>query len=158
PDPLVAASLRAALAADAQLELREAGEQGLLVYDLGPERAQARARLAALAVRREPTLVLLAHPDDATPALAAGAEGVMLRELDGPKLCAALKAIAHGLQVLDAALVPRSARSDARDRAPPEALTPRELEVLRLIADGLSNKRIGRELDISEHTAKFHVN
>ena len=49
-----------------------------------------------------------------------------------------------------------------RPRAGPdalaEALTPRELEVLQLLAEGLSNKLIAARLGISEHTAKFHVN
>jgi two-component system nitrate/nitrite response regulator NarL len=39
-----------------------------------------------------------------------------------------------------------------------EPLTPRELEVLRLVAEGLPNKTIAARLDISEHTVKFHVN
>ncbi len=39
-----------------------------------------------------------------------------------------------------------------------EELTPRELEVLRLLAEGLPNKTIAQRLDISEHTVKFHVN
>jgi DNA-binding NarL/FixJ family response regulator len=39
-----------------------------------------------------------------------------------------------------------------------EELTPRELEVLRLLAEGLSNKAIAQQLDISDHTVKFHVN
>ena len=39
-----------------------------------------------------------------------------------------------------------------------EELTPRELEVLQLLAEGLSNRAIGQELEISAHTVKFHVN
>jgi len=39
-----------------------------------------------------------------------------------------------------------------------EPLTPREMEVLQLVAAGLTNRRIGERLGISEHTAKFHVN
>src|SRR5262249_4790186 len=106
-------------------------------------------------------LVLIANAGDAPLAWAADVQGVLLRELDGPKLCAALKAIACGLQVLDVQLAervrPSSARTEPADAAS-DALTARELEVLRLLADGRSNKRIGRELGISEHTPKFHVN
>lgn len=47
---------------------------------------------------------------------------------------------------------------ETSDSALVEALTPREREVLELLAEGLSNKDIGRALGISEHTAKFHVN
>ncbi len=46
---------------------------------------------------------------------------------------------------------------DVQPSAPPLALTPRETEVLRLIAEGASNKVIARSLGISVHTAKFHV-
>jgi DNA-binding NarL/FixJ family response regulator len=54
---------------------------------------------------------------------------------------------------------PRDARADARAEREPlvEQLTPREQTVLALVADGLGNREIGRELDISEHTVKFHL-
>jgi DNA-binding NarL/FixJ family response regulator len=49
-------------------------------------------------------------------------------------------------------------RSERPAEAPAEALTPRELEVLQLLAEGLPNKTIARQLSISEHTVKFHLN
>ncbi len=83
-------------------------------------------------------------------------------------MAAALLAVAEGLAVLDAdfqqALAgPNPSSSPAPqyggDEPPPvEELTPRELEVLRLVAEGLPNKTIAQRLDISEHTVKFHVN
>jgi DNA-binding NarL/FixJ family response regulator len=72
---------------------------------------------------------------------------------------AALQAAAQGLAVLDPAFA--SEVLPARERmgeAPIEELTPRELEVLQLLAEGLSNRAVARQLDISEHTVKFHVN
>ena len=74
-------------------------------------------------------------------------------------LVAALHAAAEGLAVLDPALAgavlpAREAPSDLLV----EELTPRELEVLQLLAEGLSNRGIGQRLGISEHTVKFHVN
>jgi NarL family two-component system response regulator YdfI len=55
--------------------------------------------------------------------------------------------------------IPSSAasESDSGPKPPPVALTPREIEVLRLMADGASNKIIAHKLGISDHTAKFHV-
>jgi DNA-binding CsgD family transcriptional regulator len=76
-------------------------------------------------------------------------------------------ALAHRLALLLAAvpgleLVPAGAAAEVRLVADPEAsadtaLTPRELEVLTLVAEGASNKLIARRLGISVHTAKFHV-
>ncbi len=51
----------------------------------------------------------------------------------------------------------RPGRADSTDAAAAVQLTPRELEVLAAMADGASNKVIARRLDISFHTAKFHV-
>jgi two-component system, NarL family, nitrate/nitrite response regulator NarL len=104
-------------------------------------------------------VVLVADEEVAVEALAAGARGVLPREAGPGRIAAALRAAARGLVVLDddfaAALL--------RPRAPSvsalvEPLTSRELEVLQLLSEGLSNKEIGSRLGISESTAKFHVN
>jgi DNA-binding CsgD family transcriptional regulator len=74
---------------------------------------------------------------------------------------AALLANVPGLRLVrrnesaDVALVPPTAESASAEGDVP--LTPRELEVLRLLAEGMSNKAIARHLGISVHTAKFHV-
>lgn len=74
---------------------------------------------------------------------------------------AALLAGVPGLRLVragesaDAAIVPASGTSSAIDRT--VSLTPRELDVLALLAEGASNKMIARALGISVHTAKFHV-
>ena len=106
-----------------------------------------------------PVLALL--PDDAQGAetWGAGAQGLLLREADAENVAAAILAVAQGLVVIDPALTP--AVLPARDREVEplvEALTPREEEVLHLLADGLSNKAIALQLGISDHTVKFHVN
>ena len=61
--------------------------------------------------------------------------------------------MAAGLTVFDGALSPPS----SEDESTAESLTPREAEVLRLLADGLGNKDIALKLSISEHTIKFHI-
>ena len=90
---------------------------------------------------------------------AAGARGLLLRTSSPAGLAAALTAVAQGLAVLDPELT--AAVSPVRDSAPPPLnvdLTPREQEVLQLLAEGLPNKAIADKLGISEHTAKFHIN
>jgi DNA-binding NarL/FixJ family response regulator len=84
---------------------------------------------------------------------------LLFRDVAPAPLLAALRAVARGLTVFDPALA--ALRATPRASAPtstPEGLTPREREVLTLLAEGLSNKAIADRLDISEHTAKFHVN
>lgn len=54
-------------------------------------------------------------------------------------------------------LNPRPARAPNRQAAPVESLTPREFEVLRLLAEGLHNREIATALGVTEHTVKFHL-
>jgi DNA-binding NarL/FixJ family response regulator len=68
---------------------------------------------------------------------------------------AALRAVAAGLRVTGAIETPRSFAPLREDQ--PVLLTPREVEVLQAVANGLSNKEIARELGISLHTVKFHL-
>ena len=86
----------------------------------------------------------------------AGARGLLARTNDGAQIAAAVQAVVHGLLVFDDALRPAAAPS--ADVELVEPLSGRELDVLRHLAEGLSNKEIARALDISEHTVKFHVN
>ena len=86
--------------------------------------------------------------------------GYLLRETaDGADIVGAIRAVAAGLVVLDRSLLKSSAplarlsfRADSG-----ETLTPREREVLQLMAQGLPNKSIAKRLNISLHTVKFHV-
>ena len=70
------------------------------------------------------------------------------------QLDAALRAVAAGLTVRTA---PRSRRFEAEPPARPPLLTPRELEILVALGEGLSNKAVARRLGISQHTVKFHL-
>jgi len=134
-----------------------------VLWDLGIERrypAETHGeRLRPLDAGGRPVLALLGGEDSAAEALAAGARGLVFRDARPERLVAALRATAQGLLVLDAGLADSVLRV-APTAAPPlvEPLTPRELEVLQLLAQGLSNKAIAARLNISDHTAKFHVN
>jgi DNA-binding NarL/FixJ family response regulator len=93
--------------------------------------------------------------DRVNDALAAGAVGYLLKDCEPADLLAAVRAAAAGHVPLD----PRVAGvllPDASSR-PEDAMSPRELEVLRLVAQGLANKQIGRRLGISERTVKAHL-
>lgn len=90
-------------------------------------------------------------------ALEAGASGYLLKDAEAEDVAAAVRAAARG----DVHLAPAVARElTAAMRAPqvgPVALTPREREVLALVADGLANREIARLLQVSERTARTHV-
>lgn len=84
--------------------------------------------------------------------------GYLTADIDGPALASAVRAVAQGLTVVAPGLLAAShEQSTATPMSNSDLLTPREREVLILVADGLPNKAIARELGISEHTAKFHV-
>jgi DNA-binding NarL/FixJ family response regulator len=92
-------------------------------------------------------------------AIQRGARGYVLKDVDAVALVAAIRAVHRGESAFDshsAAMVVRSLSTPAAAPAPTE-LTAREREVLALLARGLSNEAIGRELYISATTAKFHV-
>ena len=166
-DPLARQGLAQLLAAQPGIELvgeRSAAEEtaeddaDALVWDVGWS-GEGLEPLRRVAAAGSPVIAVVAGEDQAGEALAAGARGVLLRDTPADRLGAALEAAIRGLVVLDGSLAEGWLRRPAPAGAPlPEPLTPRELEVLELLAHGLSNKAIAARLGISDHTAKFHVN
>ena len=126
-----------------------------VLWDLGVSPRSVPDGIGAL-----PAVVVLAADEElAAQALAAGARGALPREAGSRRLVAALSAAARGLVTLDESFAGALLRPQPPVPAPlVEPLTPREIEVLQLLAEGLSNKEIGSRLGISESTAKFHVN
>ncbi len=89
-------------------------------------------------------------------AMRAGATGYLLKDTEADDLCRAIKSAAAGQVQLAPQVATRLLREVAAPDSP-ETLTTRETEVLRLLAQGLSNKEIARALIIGEKTVKTHV-
>jgi len=112
-----------------------------------------------------PAFVILADYEDsdwATDALNKGVRGIIPRNAATDEILAAVVAASTGLVVLPLDLVedllPRSLSSTpALPTSPIQSLTPRETEVLEMLALGTGNKTIASRLGISEHTVKFHI-
>jgi NarL family two-component system response regulator LiaR len=168
--PVVRQGLRTFLATQEDLDVvGEAAERAaelrpdVVLLDLvmpGGDGIEA-ARKIREASPHSKVIVLTSYPDDATvlPALEAGAAGYLLKDVEPQELADGVRRVHRGESLLHPAVAPRVIReavgpSTASAR---EALTPRELDVLRLLARGLPNKLIARELGIAERTVKTHV-
>ncbi|HET6986739.1 MAG TPA: response regulator transcription factor [Kribbella sp.] len=108
-------------------------------------------------------VVLTTYSDDDSvlSALRAGARGFLTKDADAESIGRALQAAAAGQSILDAEVQRRliDGAATPKPAAPADTgLTPREVEVLRLIAEGLSNTEIARHLVVSEATVKTHIN
>jgi len=110
-----------------------------------------------------PTLILTTFDDgDAVlDAIRAGARGFMLKDVSYEQLISAIRAVAGGATVFQPAVTERLLRASDRVRVvtdkPAEPLTEREVEVVRVMAGGYSNKEIARALGTAEGTVKNHV-
>ena len=179
-DPLARAGLATLLANQPECTVvgQVAGEADLadevavyrpdvVVWDLGWDptpalptlRRAGLERLADLGDGQLPIVALLSDETHAADTWTAGARGLLLRDTDAENLVAALLAVAQGLVVLDPDLAATVLPTRNQPPEPPvKELTPRELEVLQLLAEGLPNKAIAYRLGISQHTVKGHVN
>jgi DNA-binding NarL/FixJ family response regulator len=117
--------------------------------------------LAAMPETRVVILTTFEQDDYIFSALRAGASGFLLKRTRPEDLIAAIHTIAAGDSLLSPSVtsrvIARMARQPARDNAALAELTPRELEVLELLAQGSSNAEIATALVIEESTVKTHV-
>jgi DNA-binding NarL/FixJ family response regulator len=124
-----------------------------------PDMDGIAAAAAIRAVHQAAILILSSFTDDARvyAALRAGIQGYLLKEMSGTALVAAVRGAARG----EPQLHPKIARRLMDRAAPPQdplaELSPRERDVLRLVAGGRSNKEIGLALDLTENTIKTYV-
>jgi two-component system nitrate/nitrite response regulator NarL len=125
-------------------------------------------RLRAGGVDTPVVMLTMSREDaDLSAALRGGAQGYLLKDIEPEELVPALEAALSGDNVVAREMVDtlaRLVRSEAspergapRPAAPFSKLTPRELEILERVADGLSNKMIARALEITDGTVKLHV-
>ncbi|MET9894109.1 response regulator transcription factor [Streptomyces sp. NPDC006465] len=170
--PVVRAGLRAVLSgepdfeivaeaptADAAVERAGAGDVDVVLMDLqfGSGMHGAEATAAITARPGAPRVLVLTTYDtdaDILAAVEAGASGYLLKDAPPEELSAAVRTAASG----HSALAPTVAdRLMDRMRTPAAALSRRELEVLELVKDGLSNQQISKKLFLSQATVKSHL-
>ena len=97
------------------------------------------------------------NPVDVSQALSAGALGLISKSMDSDEMLAALRLMLHsGVSIHPSTQVTDQPTNPA-DAVLLEALTPRQLEVLQQLCQGISNKQIARDMDLSESTVKLHV-
>lgn len=172
---VVRQGLRSYLAAFADIEI--VGEAGsgedavktisdwlpdVLVMDMlmpgGIDGIETTRRIRALSPHTQ-VVVLTAYADDArvVAALRAGAIGYIRKEAEPELLLSAVRAAARGQSVLDPSIAGSVLQDLVRGKLPGGELTEREMDVLRQLANGRTNKQIAETLVVSEETIKTHV-
>lgn len=169
--PVVLSGLRAMLSEQADFEVIGEAQHGVaaltIIAQTPPDVVLMDLRMPVMdgvkttaAVREQypqVKVIILTTYDgdrDILPAIQAGAAGYLLKDAPREELLRAIRAAARGESVLDPAV---AARVMNQIRAPQEGLSAREVEVLRMVARGATNREIGQMLHISEATVKTHL-
>ncbi|MEV6333322.1 response regulator transcription factor [Nocardia vinacea] len=131
----------------------------LVLMDLsfGPGRSGVDATAELRALAQPPNVLVVTNYDtdaDILSAIEAGACGYILKDTPPTELLAAVRSAAAGESVLSPAV---ASKLMIRVRRADTTLSPREIEVLRLVADGSSNREIAKQLFLSETTVKSHL-
>ncbi len=160
------------------IEIASTHNPDLVIMDLGMPLLDGIE--ACKAIRKQSphvkVIVLTSHSDsrDINAALSAGATGYCLKDVDSERLRTAIQSVASGDVWLDSRVAAHLMNTSVKPTAPvevysesfapddgpriePDVVSPRELEVLTLLVDGLSNKKIAERLFISPDTVKTHI-
>lgn len=140
-------------------------EPDLITLDLNMQSMDGLETLKHLRDKRVDSRIIMLtvsdNEEDVVEALRAGADGYLLKDMDPEDIVEKLREAALGKMVMSAKLTEvlatalrKPERAGSRELA---SLTSREVEILKLIAKGMSNKLIARELDITDGTVKVHV-
>jgi two-component system NarL family response regulator len=124
-----------------------------------------RAIAEAAPTTRILMLTVSDEEEDLYEAIKAGAAGYLLKEISIEEVAGAIRSVVSGQSLITPSMASKllaefsslSKKAEAKQAVPTPRLTVRELEVLRLVAQGMSNKEIATELYISENTVKNHV-
>ncbi|MCF3169474.1 response regulator [Streptomyces californicus] len=133
-----------------------------------PKRGGIEACTAIKEVAPSAKIIMLTISDeeaDLYEAIKAGATGYLLKEISTDEVATAIRAVADGQSQISPSMASKLLtefksmiqRTDERRLVPAPRLTDRELEVLKLVATGMNNRDIAKELFISENTVKNHV-
>ena len=145
-------SARALLAAHRNVDL--------LLLDLNLPDGDGLDALAGLRAASGARLVVMSadkHPDTIRRALEAGASGYLPKTLNSVDMLAAVKEVLHGGIFVPASMLAAGSCAAVPQELAMLGLSPRQTEVLSLLIEGEGNKRIARELGISEATVKAHI-
>jgi two-component system NarL family response regulator len=147
-------------------ELAVALEPDIILMDINmPGANGVEATRQVLKTRPEQAVIILTmftEDEHVYQAINAGARGYVLKDADSMDVLRAIRSVAGGGSVLDAAMTNKvfqqfKQMSQRTEKNNPEGLTPRELEILALIANGDSNRTIGEKLFLSEKTIKNYI-
>ena len=169
PDPLARAALAAMLAEDERCviigrndgttdwsDLIDLHEPDVILCDIGWQNSLTLPAVRELGV---PVVGLVADSEAGNTVWRQGGMAIVGRDSSAEMILAALQAAYHGLLAFQPDYLPSIVGGmDSAEITLPEPLTAREIDVLNLLAQGMTNRAIAHTLHISDHTVKFHVN
>ncbi len=140
-------------------------EPDLIILDLNMQGMDGIETLKAMRAKGVTSRIVMYtvsdHDEDVVAAITGGADGFLLKDMEPEEVLEKIKQAALGKMVISERLTEVLASALRRPQKKVnniiDSLTGRELEILKLISKGLSNKLIARELDISDGTVKVHV-